>query len=85
MNSGEDSFFKFVVASSDASEVFNFIEEALYAVPLFVDVFVVEDRRFPHRAWGYDWLDTIYSQSISDGIAVIALIKGCLFTDLILW
>ena len=41
MNSGEESFFKFVVASSDASEVFNFIEKALYAISFFVDVLVI--------------------------------------------
>lgn len=77
MNRREEGAVKFVVSGCDAAKVHQFIEEALNAIALAVEMRVV--------AWFFwigcwrrnDGFDAIVSQTFANTVCIVALIQSC--------
>lgn len=83
MEGSKEGFAQFVVASGNAAEMFELIEEALDTIALPIKLLVVGDD-FASSVDGWDHrLDAVISQAFPDAIGIIAFVQGGRLQDIV--
>ena len=68
----EEGFGEFVITGSDATEVFDPLEEVLDQMTLAVADLAEAGRSLSIPAWRDAWLDTALDQPLTEGVATMA-------------